>query len=390
MEAGGTMRYHRDTTVEVNLDHLIDNVKNFKQHYCPSQQLMAVVKADAYGHGAIPVARALQSHGIDAFAVATLEEAIELRRNGIDGIILIFGHIRVCDLPIAAKYRLTLSVNHKAWLDEAIQSYHGEVIDLHVKVDTGMHRLGIPSKEEFCQVLHVIGTSNLFRLAGIYSHLAASETKDERYYHTQMKAFEDVLDGIDLTGLWIHIANSGGSVKPQPAFINMVRIGLFLHGVMPRQDMDMAFRLQPTLSLFTSIVQVKHLPKGSKISYNGLYETTTDDEIIATIPIGYADGFDRRLEGAHVYVDGEYAPIVGRICMDYAMIRLSHDVLIGSVVEIIGEHVTAVEFASKCNTNTYHVFCQLSDRLPRIYLHHGVVVDIINRRFPWTNEEESK
>jgi alanine racemase len=390
MEVGGTMRYHRDTTVEVNLDHLIDNVTNFKQHYCPSQRIMAVVKADAYGHGAIPVAKALQSHQIDAFAVATLEEALELRRNGIDGIILIFGHIRVFDLPIAAKYRLTLSVNHKAWVEEAIQFYDGEGIDLHVKVDTGMHRLGIPSKEEFVQVLDLVRRSKHFKLTGIYSHLAASETKDEQYYHHQMEEFSDYLKGVDLTGLWIHIANSGGSVKPQPAFINMVRIGLFLHGVKPRQDMNMAFHLQPTLSLFTSIVQVKRLPKGSKISYNGLYETRADDEIIATIPIGYADGFDRRLEGARVYVNGEYAPIVGRICMDYAMIRLSREMPIGSVVELIGEHVTADEFASKCNTNTYHVFCQLSDRLPRIYIQNGSIVETINRRYPWTNEEEPK
>ncbi|MCK7484702.1 MAG: alanine racemase [Bacillus subtilis] len=325
---------------------------------------------------------------MDAFAVATLEEAMELRRNGIDGIILIFGHIRVDDLPLASKHHLTLSVNHRGWLEEAIQSYAGDPIDLHVKVDTGMHRLGILTPEEFRTVLDLIKAAKGFRLSGIYSHLAASETNDERYYQYQMSQFATFLQDVDLTGLAVHIANSGGSVKAHPNFITMVRIGLFLHGVQPGKDMKLAFPLKPTLSLFTSIVQVKHLPRGSKLSYNGLYETRAKDEIIATIPIGYADGFDRRLENARVYVDNEYAPIVGRICMDYAMIRLARDLPVGTRVELIGEHVTADEFAIKCKTNTYQVFCQLSDRLPRIYYQNGTIVDVVNRRFPWTNEEE--
>jgi alanine racemase len=382
------MRYHRDTTVTVNLDRLIENVTLLRQHHYQGIALMAVVKADAYGQGAVPVAKTLEEVGVGAFAVATLEEALELRHAGIRGMILVFGSISSDDLVLAAKHQLTLSVNHSEWLANAIAKPFDGCVDVHLNIDTGMHRLGIETDRDVFDAVSAIRSAKHLRLKGIYTHLASSETPDETYYRMQIDRFERLISDIDTTGLSIHVANSGASVKKHPPFVNMVRIGLFLHGVPPSDTAVPDFNLQPTLSLSTRIVSVKQLPKGSKVSYNGIYETKEDDERIATLAIGYADGYDRRYGNALVYVDGDYCPIVGRICMDYTMIKLKKDISIGTEVELIGDHVSAVDLAKLSGTNVYHVFCQLSDRIPRNYLRGGTIVETVFRRYPMLQGED--
>lgn len=382
------MRYHRDTTVTVNLDRLIENVTLLRTHHYQGIALMAVVKADAYGQGAVPIAKTLEEIGIGAFAVATLEEALELRHAGIRGMILVFGSISSEDLTLAAKHELTLSVNHSEWLANAMAKPFDGFVDVHLNIDTGMHRLGIETDRDVFDAVSAIRMAKHLRLTGIYTHLASSETIDETYYRMQIDRFERLISNIDTTDLWIHVANSGASVKKHPPFVNMVRIGLFLHGVAPSDTAVPTFKLQPTLSLSTRIVSVKHLPKGSKVSYNGTYETKEDDELIATLPIGYADGYDRRYGNAMVYVDGDFCPIVGRICMDYTMIKLMKEVPIGTRVEMIGDHVSAVDLAMLSCTNVYHVFCQLSDRIPRTYSRGGQIVETLCRRYPMLQGEE--
>lgn len=382
------MRYHRDTTVTVNLDRLIENVTLLREHHYQGIALMAVVKADAYGQGAVPVAKTLEEVGVGAFAVATLEEALELRHAGIRGMILVFGCVSSQDLTLAAKHSLTLSVNHFEWLANAIAHPFDGTVDVHLNIDTGMHRLGIEDEREILGAIDRIRSSNHLSLKGIYTHLATSETPDETYYHLQLDRFGSLLSVIDTTDLWIHVANSGASVKKHPPFVNMVRIGLFLHGVPPSDTAVPDFVLQPTLSLSTRIVSIKRLPKGAKVSYNGIYETKEDLELIATLPIGYADGYDRRYGSAMAYVDGEYCPIVGRICMDYTMIRLNKEVPLGTEVELIGDHISAVQLASLSGTNVYHVFCELSDRIPRNYRRGGQIIKTVCKRYMIHSEEE--
>jgi alanine racemase len=387
-KAGGTMRYHRDTTVTVDLDRLIENVTLLREQHYRGIALMAVVKADAYGQGAVPIAKTLEEVGVGAFAVATLEEALELRHAGIRGMILVLGSIASSDLELAAKRSLTLSVNHPEWLANALAKPFDGVVDVHLNIDTGMHRLGIEAENHVLDAVRSIRSSKHLRLSGVYTHLASSETPDETYYDMQIHRFDSLLSRIDTTGLWIHVANSGASVKKHPPFVNMVRIGLFLHGVPPSETAKPAFQLKPTLRLTTRIISIKHLPKGSKVSYNGIYETKEDDEIIATLPIGYADGYDRRYGSASVHVDGKSAPIVGRICMDYTMIRLSEEVPIGTEVELIGDHVSAVALADLAGTNSYHVFCQITDRVPRRYVRNGQVVQTVCKRYACLEEED--
>jgi alanine racemase len=382
------MRYHRDTTVTVDLDHLIENVTLLREQHYRGIALMAVVKADAYGQGAVPVAKTLEEVGVGAFAVATLEEAIELRHAGIRGMILVFGSIAYDDLALCARHLLTLSVNHPEWLANALDKPFDGFVDVHLNIDTGMHRLGIEAEGDVLAAIRSIRSSKHLRLKGIYTHLASSETPDETYYDMQIRRFAALLSDIDTTGLWIHVANSGASVKKHPPFVNMVRIGLFLHGVPPSATAVPNFELKPTLRLTSRIVSVKHLPKGSKVSYNGIYETKEQDEIVATLPIGYADGYDRRYGSAKVFVAGEYAPVVGRICMDYTMIRLDREVPIGTEVELIGDHVRAVDLADLAGTNAYHVFCQITDRVPRRYVRHGQIVETVLKRYAYLEKED--
>ncbi len=372
------MKYYRDTYLEINLDNVTHNITHLMAK-TKDMTLMAVIKADSYGHGAFMIAKTLLASGVSHFAVATVDEAIELRRAKIVCPILVLGGIRTLDLPLIHKYQLTISVHSLDWVKKAIEVYHGKPIRIHFKVDTGMGRLGMTHKEELIQAIKLIEFNPHFDFVGIFSHLATSEEQDDFYYQMQLKRFEEMLEGIDLTNKLVHIANSAGTFKSKPKFVNMVRIGLMINGLKPSKNVLLDFELKPSLSLYSSLVQVKTVPKGEKLSYNGIYETQ-ETEFIGTIPIGYADGYDRRLENGRVYIDGEYCSIVGRICMDYCLVKLPKPYPEGTKVELIGEHISIDEYAEKIKTNNYQATCIFSDRLPRVYCKNGKIIKTINRR----------
>ncbi len=379
MKAGVPVEYFRDTYLEINLDHVYHNVTNLIHNFALNTTMMAVIKADAYGHGAIMVAKTLIEAGIRHFGVATLDEALELRRAKINCPILVFGGIRIGDLIVVQKHHLTLCIHSEEWLNRALDSYIGPSIDVHLKYDTGMGRVGITDEVTFIELFEKIKKCKQFKIKGVLSHLATSEEMDDTYYQLQISRFESLLEKLDLKGLHVHIANSAGSLKPIPKHVNMVRIGLFINGIRPASHIDLPFVLKPSLSLYSRLVQIKSVPPGVRLSYNGIYETQKN-EIIGTIPIGYADGYDRRLLNGRVYIEGYYCDIVGRICMDYCLVRLPLAFKEGTRVELIGEHVTLDEYANKINTNNYQATCQFSDRLPRIYYRNQKIVKIVNRR----------
>ncbi len=379
VKAGVHMNYYRDTFLEINLDHVFHNVSHLLGSLPPPVRMMAVIKADSYGHGAVMIAKTLLEAGIDHFAVATLDEAIELRRAKIHCPILVLGGSRIVDLPLIQKHHITIGIHSMEWLNKALLSYHGKPIDVHLKYDSGMNRLGFTSIEEYLQAINMIRQSSQFTLKGLYSHLASAETPDESYYLMQVERFEEMLARVDITGLLIHLGNSAGSFKPKPSHVNMVRIGLLINGQTPSKSLNLGFELKPSLSLYSHLVQVKTVPAGTKISYNGLYETQ-EVTVIGTIPIGYADGYDRRLENGRVFIEGEYCPVVGRICMDYCLVKLPKLLPEGTKVELIGEHITIDEYSEKIRTNNYHATCQFSDRLPRKYIKNGILVKTTNRR----------
>ncbi len=373
------MPFYRDTYIEIDLDAVYQNAVNIRSHLGRNLAVIGVVKADAYGHGAVMVARTLVEAGVGHFAVATIDEAIELRSNGITQPILIFGSVDVKDLDVVAAYDLTVTAFSYAWLLKALAAPREKPIAIQIKIDTGMNRLGIIDTDEFHQAVDLIRSHDGFRLTGIYSHLATAEETDECYYEMQIARFQDLLATIDLTGLDIHIANSAGSTKAPPPCVTMIRIGLFLNGISPAKTLALPFSLKPSLGLYTKIIQVKKVPAHTRISYNGIYETTKET-IIATLPIGYADGYDRRLKNGRIYLNGHYATVVGRVCMDYTMAELAEPVEPGTRVELIGPHLPLEEYCERIQTNNYHATCALTDRLPRVYRRHGAVVAVVNRR----------
>lgn len=375
------MSFYRDTFIEIDLDAVYQNVMNLQQYYPRNQQIMAVIKADSYGHGAVMVARTLKEAFVTHFAVATLDEALELRKNGIADPILLFGVTDVAFLDIVAKQHISISVHSLAWLNKALSQKRkcSEPIQVHVKVDTGMHRLGFTNASDFTTAVQMIGQSELFQLKGVYTHLATSEEENDSYYQMQVDRFEHMILNLDKKDLLIHIANSAGSVKTPPPFVNMVRIGLFINGICPAKNVRIPFALRPSLGLYSKVILVKKVPAHEKISYNGIYETPRD-VWIGTVPIGYADGYDRRMVNGHVYVDGMEAKVVGRICMDLIMIELPHPVEEGTQVELIGPHISIDEYSEWVGTNNYHATCAFTDRVPRIYRRHGKIIRIVNRR----------
>lgn len=369
--------FFRDTWIEINLDAIASNVLGLKKHYVKDKRLIAVIKADAYGHGAIETARCLIQTGIDHLAVATLDEAIELRIHQIDVPILVLGNVPVDYLELAVKYNVAITAHSLTWLRQALKQKLPGNLMVHLKLDTGMHRIGLTSHEELVEAIRLLNEASLFQLCGVYTHLATADDRDDTYYKMQLNRFKAYLEVIEDRDLLIHMANSAATVKYTDELTNAVRVGLLLYGISPKSDLPITFSLKPALNLYTRIIQCKKVGRGKKISYNGVYEAT-EEEWIGTIPIGYADGLDRRYQGGMVYVDGVYCPIVGHICMDQSMIRLPHPVSEGTLVEVIGPHIPVELMAARCGTIPYQQLTQLSKRLPRIYKRKKQMIRIQN------------
>jgi alanine racemase len=375
------MTFYRDTYLEINLDAVYQNIVRLKRHFYDGLEVIGVVKADAYGHGAVMVARTLLEADVRQFAVATIDEAIELRENGIDAPILVFGSVDTRFLPVAASYGLTVTAYSFHWLQSALAQPQEKPVSVQIKFETGMNRLGIVDPERFREAIRLLRNSRDYRLTGVYSHLATAEEAEGEYYGMQVARFQEMLAGIDLTGLQVHLANSAGSLRKPPPGVNAVRVGLFLNGIAPTPAIraTLPFELKPSLSLWSKIVQVKTVPAHTRVSYNGTYETTRET-VIGTMPIGYADGYDRRMTNGRVWIDGGYFPVVGRVCMDYAMVVLEEGIGPGARVELIGPHIPLEDYCGWVGTNNYHATCAFTDRLPRVYRRGGNIVAVVNRR----------
>lgn len=381
--------FYRDTWIEIKLDHVIENVANLKKHFYHDKKILAVVKADSYGHGSVMVAKALETIGVDFFGVATLDEALELRLHGIRGDILVFGLVRLSDLELVSRNNLIVSITSVEWLKNAVHNYPGPKVRTHLKVETGLHRLGI-RLPDLDTVINLLNESPRFSLEGLYSHLATAPSSDETYYHFQMASFLSIFkkaSELSLSNIsYVHITNSAASLKRLPKEINLIRLGLMINGVLPKKDLALPFALKPSLSLYSTLVDVKLLPKGSKVGYNCDYETEAE-EWIGTVAIGYADGIMPAMTGGKVYVEDNYQKIVGRICMDYCFVRLDKFYPIGTIVEFIGPHISVDEFTEDNHTHNYHATCMLSDRIPRLYYQNNQLIATVNKRYYLCKEE---
>ncbi|MCM3603239.1 alanine racemase [Robertmurraya korlensis] len=373
--------FYRDTWAEIHLDKIMYNVTQLKKHLPNHVQMIAVVKANAYGHGDVQVARAALEAGATYLAVAFLDEAIALRKKGIIAPILVLGASRPEDIPVAVKNNITLTVFRYEWLQQAKGMLgEGEKLSIHIKIDTGMGRIGVRSREELTSIEELLESSGCFLFEGIYTHFATADELEESYFRKQLSQFHELLSYLRVKPDMVHASNSAASFRFGEASFNAIRFGIGMYGLTPSLEMEsvLPFPLQQAFSLHTRLVHVKKLEKGESVSYGATY-TALEPEWIGTLPIGYADGWIRKLHGQEVLIEGDRVPIVGRICMDQCMIRLPKELPVGTLVTLIGEQeadfISMNEIATKLETINYEVPCIISSRVPRIYKKYGKMVE---------------
>lgn len=363
--------YFRDTWAEINLDYITYNVESMIKHIGEEAELFAVVKANAYGHGDIEVAKTALKAGATYLAVATLDEAFALRNKGIDAPILVLGLTRPEDAGLAEQAGITLTVCQAEWLMKAAPFINKEV-KVHVKMDSGMGRLGIKSKEEWGIFQYQLQQGK-FHVEGVFTHFATADELEKAYFNEQLSTFNEMISWMDEQPRYIHASNSAAGLRHPEAKFNAVRFGISMYGMSPSSEIKnhLPFKLKEAFSLHTKIVHVKKLLPGEKVSYGATYEAEKE-ESIGTLPIGYADGWIRRLATQEVLVNGRRVSIVGRICMDQCMIRISEEEQVGDVVTLIGtqngQTISVDDIANTLETINYEVTCQIGMRIPRIYI----------------------
>jgi|AntRauTorckE6833_2_1112554.scaffolds.fasta_scaffold08254_3 alanine racemase len=367
----------RPVWAEVNLDNIKFNLKQVKKNIPENTKIMAVVKADGYGHGVIPVAQAVLEAGADRLAVALPEEGKQLRENGFKLPIQILGEVLNNQIPILIENDLIPTISKIDTVERLNELAAKKDINkkIHVKIDTGMGRIGVFPDDAVDFIKKVNSFKNI-DIEGIMTHFAKADEKDKSYTYKQWERFKSVIDELKEVDIEIPIkqaANSATIIDLPEFALNMVRPGIMMYGLRPSHEVDESFKLKPALSWKAKIVYLKEVPPGTGISYGATYITKKKAKI-ATIPMGYADGFSRLLSNkGEVLINGKRAPIRGRVCMDQFMVDITDidNVNIGDEVVLIGkqgtEEITATEMADLIGTINYEITCDISKRVPRVY-----------------------
>lgn len=379
-------RYSR-VHAEIDLDAILYNMESMHNNISEQTKIMAVIKADGYGHGAAEIAETIERLDyLYGYAVATVEEGLILRNHGIKKPILILGYVfsdQYVDM-IRANIRPTVFTEEMAEeLSVAAESI-GRDCKIHFAVDTGMSRIGYQVTEEAADEMARLAKLPHIIVEGIFTHFAKADEADKAPTHQQIALFRQMIAMLEARGVQIpihHCSNSAGIVEIPEANMNMVRAGITLYGLWPSEEVDKErIRLKPALSLITHVAYVKELEAGRQISYGGTY-VTDRKRIIATIPVGYADGYARGLSNCgEVLIHGRRAPVCGRICMDQFMVDVTDipDVRNGDEVTLIGrdgeECITIEELGARSGRFNYEFVCNLGKRIPRIFMQRGRVI----------------
>jgi len=366
--------------VEIDLDNFANNIKEVKRLIGRHTDFMPAIKADAYGHGAIEISRAALENGAKMLGVANADEGAQLRISGIEAPIVILGPSTEAEIDQIIKYGLTPSISEFSFarkLSRAV-SKSGRNIPIHIEVDTGMGRSGIMHDRALDLVKKVVGLTHI-ELEGIFSHFSSSE-RNVPTNERQWRLFSCLLEEIHREGISIpikHIENSGAILNYPDFKLNMVRPGLMIYGVFPARENEPRARLLPVMSFKTNIVLLKVFPPGFGIGYNSTYVTSRKTRI-ATIPVGYGDGYAFLLSNqSEALVRGKRAPIVGRVSMDMCTVDVTHipGCRLGDEVVLLGrqgkEYIGANEIAAKAKTISYEVLCALGKRAPRVFIQKG-------------------
>ncbi|MDX1688747.1 MAG: alanine racemase [Candidatus Promineifilaceae bacterium] len=367
----------RPTFVEVDLDRLTGNFRAIKEHVAPAK-MMVILKANAYGHGLVEIARHAVSMGADYLGVAFLEEGILLREEGISAPILVLGGLMGSQVHLFLDYDLTLTASSVEKLEqiEAAASSRGQTARVHLKIDTGMERIGVhyysagDLLEASLRCRHV-------EVEGIFSHFANADTADLASARLQLQRFNDVLAFYEERGLTMpmrHMANSGAILQLPESHFDMVRAGILLYGVYPSDEVPRAVPVRPALTWKSHVVYFKVVKPGHPVSYGSTWEAEKMVRVV-TVPVGYGDGYFRSLSNrAHVIIRGKRYPVVGRICMDQLMVNIDWETAYnGDEVILLGEAengvaITTDELAEWAGTIPYEVLTNINTRVPRLYV----------------------
>lgn len=375
------MDYYR-VHADVNLDAIYKNIEETRNIMNPDTKLMVIIKADGYGHGAVPIAKVLNPI-VDAFGIAIIEEGIELRENGITKPLLILG---VTPVPLYSKlveYDIMPAIfsyeRAKVLSEEAKKQ--NKTAKLHIAVDTGMSRIGFPVNEESVEEICKIAELDGIEIDGCFSHFATADETDKTFTLQQINKFQTFVDKLEEKGIHIpvkHLSNSAGIMEVPGAHYDMVRQGISTYGLYPSEEVDKSrLKLQPAMEIKSYITYVKTLEAGVGISYGQTY-VTEEKRKIATVPVGYADGYPRALSNqGYVLIRGKKASITGRICMDQFMVDVTDipGVTEGDIVTLVGrdkdEYISVEELAAMSHSFNYEFICDIGKRVPRVYYYRG-------------------
>ncbi|WP_252504526.1 alanine racemase [Sporosarcina sp. Marseille-Q4943] len=368
------MEHYRPTKAIVDLHAIQENVKNLKKYLPHHTSVIAVVKADGYGHGEVEVARAAIEAGARMVSVATPDEALRLREGGIAADILVMGPPPVKFAEKAAELGIHVTVSDAEWLRQAIGMLEriGHPLNVHVKIDSGMGRIGLRDEVELQEIVEVIEGTPAIRLEGAFTHFACADEEDSSKTEDQFNRFMELVGKLPQRPPLVHASNSAATLLYPEYALDAVRFGISLYGIAPSAYVGkkLPFELKKAMTLETELAYVKKLEKGSTVSYGATY-VTEQDEWIGTLPIGYADGLKRGLRSQEVLIAGERMPIVGTICMDQCMVKMPRELRVGEKVTLIGrqgdEEITMEEWADRIGTIPYEIAVTIGKRVPRIY-----------------------
>ncbi|WP_024613146.1 alanine racemase [Clostridium sp. Ade.TY] len=379
----------RPVWAEIDLDKIALNMRNIKE-LVNNKEVIAVIKADAYGHGALDIAPVLIENGASRLAVAVITEALELINGGIKCSIMILGYtpLEFAEDLINNNIEQTVyDLNYAKKLSE-IATKIGKTAKIHIALDTGMGRIGfIPNRKSLEEVIEISKLKGI-EIVGIFTHFSTSDEEDKEYTNKQFKKIQDFNEELIKNGLNIkikHVSNSGAIIDLPETYLDSVRAGIILYGYYPSDEVKKEkLNIEPVLTLKTKVAHVKTLDKDMYVSYGRTFKTDRKS-VIATIPIGYADGYSRALSGkAKVIINGKFANVVGRICMDQCMVDVTDigEVKVGDEVILLGEKnglkFNADDMAEIIGTINYEVLCMLKHRVPRVYKRNGEAVHIRN------------
>ncbi|MDD3571095.1 MAG: alanine racemase [Lachnospiraceae bacterium] len=381
---------YRRTVAEIDLDAIDYNIKSIRKRVPDGTKILDTIKADGYGHGALEVAEVLRKNGVEMFSVALLDEAIHLRKNGIKEGILILGFTPAHCAQELVKYDIIQTISSfseaEAVSTEAVKQH--KTVKIHIKIDTGMGRLGFFPCQQSVEDIVKIAQLDRIKIDGMFTHFAISDCADKTFTSVQKEKFLYMIDELEKCGISIpnkHCANSAGIMDFNDLFFDMVRPGIILYGMYPSDEVIKEnLSLKPAMCLKTQVSFIKDVDESTSIGYGRTYFAKRRRKI-ATLPVGYADGFSRLLSNrGFVIIHGQKAPIVGRICMDQCMVDITEidGVNIEDEVVLMGkmanEEISADEIAKLIGTINYEVVCMVDKRVPRVYKKNGNVVKVVN------------